>query len=287
VSTSHVFGATTQDRLAIKTPEASFLHVLQHEFNFSLRVSQELLSTVQEILIGSRPATAVRPGQIRLVVAGLRAPFGPPLAETEKVEVTLTVDDWAEDAKVKEREGTERLRQGRILRLTEEALEQGGVLTQEDLGQALGVSRRTIARAVKALRAEGHLVQTRGAIKGVGRCQSHKVRIIELWLDRQGYDKIARWMHHSPQAIERYVSTFLRIVLLHRQGTGVSEIAFLTQSSERLVKDYLGVYEAALAVPHRKEKLEEELARVTTWQRGGIAVQEVGEGGGKKRGVPR
>jgi hypothetical protein len=287
VSTSHVFGATTQDRLAIKTPEASFLHVLQHEFNFSLRVSQELLSTVQEILIGSRPATAVRPGQIRLVVAGLRAPFGPPLAETEKVEVTLTVDDWAEDAKVKEREGTERLRQGRILRLTEEALEQGGVLTQEDLGQALGVSRRTIARAVKALRAEGHLVQTRGAIKGVGRCQSHKVRIIELWLDRQGYDKIARWMHHSPQAIKRYVSTFLRIVLLHRQGTGVSEIAFLTQSSERLVKDYLGVYEAALTVPHRKEKLEEELARVTTWQRGGIAVQEVGEGGGKKRRVPR
>jgi predicted transcriptional regulator len=288
VSTSHVFGATTHDRLAIKTPEASFLHVLQHEFNFSLRVSRELLSAVQEILIGSRPATAVRPGQIRLVVARLRAPFGPPLTETEKVEVTLTVEDWAEDEKVKEREGTERLRQGRILRLTEEALEQEGVLTQEDLARALGVSRRTIARAVKVLRAEGHLVQTRGAVKGVGRCQSHKVRIIELWLDREGYDKIARWMRHSPQAIKRYVSTFLRVVLLHRQGTGESEIAFLTRSSERLVKDYLGVYEAALTVPHRREKLEEELARVTTWQPGGIAVHEASEDGEKKRrGVPR
>ena len=50
----------------------------------------------------------VRPGQIRLVAARQRAPFGPPLAETEKVEVTLTVDDGAEDAEVKEREGTER-----------------------------------------------------------------------------------------------------------------------------------------------------------------------------------
>jgi hypothetical protein len=47
----------------------------------------------------------------------------------------------------------------------------------------------------------------------------------------------------------------------------VKEIAFLTQSSVRLVKDYLTVYEAAMAEPHRREKLEEELARVSAWQR--------------------
>jgi hypothetical protein len=254
---------TAQDRLALKTPEASFLHVLQEEFNFSLRVSRELLATVQEMLIGSRPSRAVRPGQVRLVVAKMSAPFGPPLAETDKVEVTLTVDGGGEDESVKKQEGTERLRQGRILRLTEEALEQGGVLTQEDLGRALSVDVRTIRRSVKALKAEGHLVQTRGAIKGVGRCQSHKVRIIELWLDREGYDKIALWVHHSPQSIKRYVSTFLRIVMLYRKGTAKSEIAFLTRSSERLVGEYLAVYETAQHIPHRWEKLEEELARVT------------------------
>ena len=253
---------TTQDRLATKTPEASFLHVLQDEFEFSLRVSRELLATAQEMLIGSIPARTVRPGQIRLVVARLKAPFGPPLAETDQVEVTLTVDNGAEDTKVKKREGTERLRRGRILRLTEEALAQGGVLTQEDLARALRVDVRTIRRSVKALKEEGHLVQTRGAIQGVGRCQSHKVRIIELWLDREGYAKIARWVHHSPQSIQRYVSTFLRMVVLHRKGTAVSEIAFLTRSSERLVEEYLGVYEKALGLAHRREKLEEELARV-------------------------
>ena len=254
---------TTQDRLALKTPEASYLHVLQDEFNFSLRVSRELLATAQEMLIGSSPARTVRPGQVRLVVAKLNAPFGPPLAETDKVEVTLTVDAGEEDESVKKQEGTERLRQGRILRLTEEALEQGGVLTQEDLARALSVDVRTIRRSVKALKAEGHLVQTRGAIKGVGRCQSHKVRIIELWLDRERYDKIAMWVHHSPQSIQRYVSTFLRIVVLQGKGTAVSEIAFLTRSSERLVGDYLAVYEAAMSEPHRREKLEEEVARVT------------------------
>jgi hypothetical protein len=257
---------TTQDRLAAKTPEAAFLHVLEKEFNFSPRVSKELLSTAKEMLVGGTPSSAVRPGQVRLVVASLKAPFGPPLAETDKVEVTLTVDVGAEDAEVKAQQGVRGLRRGQILRLTEEALEQGGVLTQEDLARALSVDVRTIRRDMVILKKEGHLVQTRGVVKGVGRGQTHKVRVIELWLDREGYDKIARWMHHSPQAIKRYVSTFLRVVALHRQGMSVEEIAFLTQSSVRLVKEYLRVYGAAMAEPHRREKLEEELARVSARQ---------------------
>ncbi|RLC54129.1 MAG: hypothetical protein DRI80_19470 [Chloroflexota bacterium] len=269
--------ATTQQRLAAKTPEAAFLHVLQEEFRFSPRVSHELLSTAKEMLVGEVSSSALRPGQIRLVVASLKAPFGPSLADTDKVEVTLTLDAGAEDAEVKARERGEGLRRGRILRLTEEALEQGGVLTQEDLARALGVTRRTIARDIQVLRAEGHLVQTRGVVKGVGRGQTHKVRIIELWLEREGYDKIARWLHHSPQAIKRYVSTFLRIVVLHRQGAALEEIAFLTRSSVRLVREYLGVYEAALGVSHRRERLEEELARVSAWRKPSFEGGKKGE----------
>jgi hypothetical protein len=232
------------------------------------------------MLVGHTPTTSIRPGQVRLVVARLDAPFGPPLAETDKVEVTLTVDTGLEDADVKAREGPQGLRQGRILRLIDEALEQNGVLTEEDLARALGVADRTIRRDVAALKAAGHLIHTRGHVKGVGRGQTHKVRIIELWLDRTGFDKMARWMHHSPQAIQRYVSTFLRIVMLHRQEVPNAEIAFLTQTSERLVEDYLAVYEAAMTHPHRRAKLEEELARVpgqppsdaAEAKKGGVAV---------------
>ncbi len=176
---------TTQDRLALKTPEAAFLHVMEEEFDFSPRVSRELLSTAQDMLVGGVPSEAVRPGQVRVVVASLKAPFGPPLTETDRVEVTLAMDAGAEDMAVRARESTEELRQGRILRLTEEALEQGGVLTQEDLARVLSVHRRTIARDVKVLKAEGHVIQTRGFVKGIGRGQTHKVRVIELgWTGR-------------------------------------------------------------------------------------------------------
>ena len=115
---------TANDRLALKTPEASFLHVLEHEFNLSYREAREVVSAARELLGLDRPTGQVRPGQIRQVVASLRAPFGPPLGETARVEVTLTVAAGAEDAAVLTDQGRLALRRGRILRLVEEALEQ-------------------------------------------------------------------------------------------------------------------------------------------------------------------
>jgi biotin operon repressor len=184
------------------------------------------------------------------------------LSETDCIEVTLTVDAGDEDADVQARQGREALRRGRIMRMLDEALDQGGVLTEEDLARVLHVTRRTIERDVRVLRSEGHLIHTRGQLKGVGRGQTHKVRIIELWLNRESYDKIAQWVHHAPQSIKRYVSTFLRVVSLHQQGQAVTEIAFLVNASHKLVQDYLEVYQQAQGRPHQMDKLEEELARV-------------------------
>lgn len=269
---------TSADRQAIKTPEGAFVHVLQEEFRFSARLSGEVLQAAQEMLLGHIAPAALRPGQIRVVVASFKAPFGPPLDETDLVEVTLTLDAGSEDVAVRTQEGLSGLRHGRILRMVDEALEQGGVLTHDDLAKVLSVDVRTIRRDVRTLKAEGHVLHTRGPLKGVGRGQTHKVRIIALWLDRTGYDEIARHMHHTAQAIQRYIGTFLRVVTLQRKGAPVEEIAFLTQSSVKLVSDYLTVYAAALQAPARCEKLEEELARVNG---SGAAVGACAERAGK------
>jgi hypothetical protein len=212
----------------------------------------------------------VRPGQVRLVVASLRAPFGPPLTETDRLTVTLTVDAGPADADVGGQEGRVGLRQGRILRLVDEALEQGGVLTEEDLARVLHVTDRTIERDIRELKAQGHVVQTRGQVKGAGRGQTHKVRthavwfpVVELWLDRQGYNRIALWAHHAVQSIKRYIATFQRVVTLHREGMASAQIAFLVGASERLVEDYLALYERVRGQADRLAKLEEELTRVS------------------------
>ena len=113
---------TMTDRLALKTPKASFLHVLQDEFSLSLREAREVVSAAQEYLGLDQPSAQVRAGQVRLVVASLRAPFGPPLTETERVTITLTVDAGPADAAVLAQEGRLGVRQGRILRLSETSL---------------------------------------------------------------------------------------------------------------------------------------------------------------------
>jgi exosome complex RNA-binding protein Rrp42 (RNase PH superfamily) len=162
-------GTIRQERQAVKTPDAVFYQALRQEFNFSLRLAQDVLNAAQELLIGQASPERIRPGQVRRVVASLKAPFGPPLVETAKLEITLTVDAGPEDAEVAAEQGREALRRGRILRLIDEALDQGGVLTQEDLAQVLGVDVRTIRRDVRVLKEAGQLLHTRGQLKGVGR----------------------------------------------------------------------------------------------------------------------
>ncbi len=106
------------------------------------------------------------------------------------------------------------------------------------------------------------MVPTRGEVHGVGRGQTHKVQIIALWLDRANYQQIMRKTYHSPAAIQRYISTFLRMVTLHQADWSVSEISFLTRSSPSLVTAYLAVYTQAQHDAARKTKLAQELARV-------------------------
>gem|GEM_PF-4314363 len=82
----------TSDRLVEKTPEAAFLHVMQKEFGFSQRTARQVLETANEMLLGGDSKGQQRPGQVRVVVTSLKAPFGPSLAESAKTEVVLTVD---------------------------------------------------------------------------------------------------------------------------------------------------------------------------------------------------
>jgi len=87
------------------------------------------------------------------------APTGRPLRDDEWVEVVWTVaarEDEAIGGKVARR-------RQRLLRLLQEAGEQGAAPTLDDLASALDVSRATIKRDLAALRRAGHEVRTRGS----------------------------------------------------------------------------------------------------------------------------
>jgi hypothetical protein len=170
-------------------------------------------------------------------------PPGRPIAECQRVAITLTIE--CEDDLEALRCGVAALRQGKIQRLTREAQEQGALLTQEDLARLLCTSRSTIKRDIAELRGEGVDVPTRGQVKDIGKGVSHKGRIVEDWLAGYTFSQIQQRRRHSLHSIERYCSDFQRVVRLHRRGLNVAEMRIGTSLSERLIREYLGLYAAA------------------------------------------
>ena len=74
--------------------------------------------------------------------------------------------------------------------MTEEALEQDGVLTQSDLADILEVSSKTIKRDINDLREKDFEVTTRGVYQDIGPGISYKTKIIKLYLEYNTYSEI-------------------------------------------------------------------------------------------------
>ncbi|MEM7797946.1 MAG: AAA family ATPase [Chloroflexota bacterium] len=87
--------------------------------------------------------------------------MGRPLEAGEKVRVTWTVDDGPGDEAILKEKGRAAMRQRRVLRLMEEAWEQGAAPTYKDIANALGVSVRTIERDAHKLQQAGHRLYSR------------------------------------------------------------------------------------------------------------------------------
>jgi transcription initiation factor IIE alpha subunit len=258
-----------QERLLAKTPEQRFLHVLEQDFHYAPKVAQAVLEEAQACLL-SRPGS-LRPGQTRVILTQYDAGHGRALRDTPTTEVVWTVDAGREDRQVLHEHGHTALRQVRIQRLLDEALAQGAAATQEDLAQALHVSLRTIKRDCGILQAQELYLPTRGNLRGIGRGQTHKARIVGQWLRGATYDQIVRQTRHSLSAIQRYIQTFVRVVDLHQQDFPDGQIALLLEIGLALVREYLAVYQQN-ASPECRERLStqlERLGRAGVAQKGG------------------
>lgn len=245
-------------RLETKTAEQRFKQMLEQEFHFAPKIAQSILEEAQVHLV--KLSEQHRAGQQQVILAKREAGHGRPLWETELVQVTWTLDAGAEDRQVRSRYGHKALRQVRIQRLLLEALEQGGVASQEDLAQALQVSLRTIKRDFEELQSQGLYLPSRGNLHGIGRGQTHKAQIIGAWLGGATYDQIAQQTHHCPSSISRYIQTFVRVIDLHQQDFEAGQIAQVLQIGLPLVQEYLAVY-GQHAQAAQRERLEEQIAR--------------------------
>jgi hypothetical protein len=228
------------ERLEAKSPEEAIIEQISRDFNlapFMARTQFEQMRRYFEHYFGLERDV----GQMTFLAISGDIPPGRPITESKRVPINLTVD--SPDDLVALRYSVAALRRSKIQRLTQEAQEQGALLTQEDLARLLCASRSTIKRDIAHLREEGIDVPTRGQVKDIGKGVSHKGRIVGDWLAGYTFSEIEQRRRHSLHSIERYCSDFQRVVRLHVHGLSVAEMRISTGMSERLIKEYLTPYE--------------------------------------------
>ncbi len=174
------------------------------------------------------------------------------------VTVVLTVHEPKEDLERWQRQGQAALRRMLIQRLTEEAREQGGLLSQEDLGLLLFCDVRTIRRDIRELREQhGIFVATRGQIQDIGPGVTHKGVAIGHWLAGLEPVEVARRINHTLHAVVRYIHTFCRVVFLRRKAFHELQIALTVGISSGGTRSFLDIYEAHRRQPEYARRFEE------------------------------
>lgn len=224
------------DRLELKSFEGEFLYELQNSYELSPRLSEQILQTAKTSLLRENH---LQQGQVQVVVAGLDEKSGKNISAVKKCTVFLTLDNGKEDLLLLHEYGRPALRQQIIQRITEEAISQEGILTQEDLSLLLRCSVRTIKRDISAIKSRGIDVITRGTFHNIGRGQTHKKKIITLYLKSYTYSEIKRKTHHSTGAIKRYLESFSKVLMsLHHGISSNIEISQVTGLSDYLINQY-------------------------------------------------
>jgi Protein of unknown function (DUF1670) len=265
IRTKSIEDQLRRGRLDAKTLDSMFRRQIEEGANCSPFVSKAILAAVKEVFpIGPEVADhQLGLGQIQLLVVAAQEPAGKPLEQCQKVTVRLTLDAGQDDFQVRLAYGVEGLRRTRILRLTAEARDQGGLLSYEDLAFRLfNCGVRTIVRDVQALRRRELEVPSRGQQQDIGPGQTHRVQAVRLFLLGHQPNEIARRLYHTLGSIENYITTFARVVILVNKGYADDEIAFVMRRSSPLIAAYRKLYGDFQDKPSAQRRIKEILSRV-------------------------
>lgn len=203
-------------------------------------------------------ALDLQDNQVAYCAVAAEEPPGKKIGECCRVAVRLTLHHPA-DLDSPGSTSISALRRKRVQRLCEEALAQGGLLTQEDLALLLTTSPSTIKRDVRALRERGRFVPTRGQQRDIGPGTSHKVQTVQGYLAGEEFSQLSRRLCHGLDSMERYLKAFRQVALMTREGLSLELICKACRLSRTLVAQYQGLYQQASADPAMQRRLNDLL----------------------------
>lgn len=252
---------TKYRRLKMKNLDQQFQLRIEEGMGCSPFVSEAILKAVHETYFEFLTSPDnLSHGKIRYQCISKNASPKTPISEAELVTVILTIDAGESDLEIRKNSGIQKLRQERLVRMCNEAYNQGGLLTVEDLAyRIMNTGERTLVRDLKEIRDAGLNPPLRSTIKDMGRTISHKGLIIQKWLEGDELSDLQRKYNHTLNAIENYISMFKRIIFLFDEGKSNEQIAYMLKISKQLVIQYLTIWNKneKTALKHRKKEILE------------------------------
>jgi DNA-binding transcriptional regulator YhcF (GntR family) len=203
-----------------------------------------LVDTIEEVCFGDPDIREARQGQLKHSCVAASEPPGRAVAECKMTTVILTLfdDSDRQGLGADGKDASVELRRRRLLRITEEAREQDGLLSQEDLAWLLMCDVRTIRRDIADLKEAGIIVPTRGTIRDIGPGVTHRAMAVRLWIEGKEPGEVARHIKHSLKAVESYLEKFKRVVYLLRKGFTSFETARTVGISTAATAIYTELY---------------------------------------------
>lgn len=248
-------------RLKIKQIGQQMANLAVSGAGLSTWEARELVRIIEEVYFCDPDLRQLLPGQMRYSCVNSSEPSGKPIKECQMVTVVLTLFQNEDDRELppNDKDGSIETRWRRLLRISDEAREQGGLLSQEDLAKLLMSDVRTIRRDIAELKKGGIVVPTRGTVKDIGPGVTHREIAIRLWLEGKEPTEVAHHIHHSLKATENYLEKFKRVAYLRRKGFTEFEISRtvgISVSAARTFQELYSEFKGKALFAMRMEEIE-------------------------------
>lgn len=262
------------ERQKAKTIDQQMKNLAIHGAGMSPWEADILVKMINDVYFQHNTKQLV-PGQMLHSCVATKEGAGKPLSDCAMETVVLTIFDPEDEKELPHHKNKQRQiiqRQRRMIRMTDEARDQGGLLSQEDLAKLCQCDVKTIQRATDELRKNGIILPTRGQQKDIGPGITHRELIIRHWIEGKEEVELCTATKHSMEAIERYLRKFKVCVFLRlkKQFTD-HEIAVVSGISSRAVKVFLEIYDQFKNKDFFKHRRDEIMLTGSNY------YQEVGE----------
>jgi len=248
-----------EHRLKIKTLNQRMQNLAVRGAGLSPWEARVLVEAIEQVYFADPQLGQACEGQLKYSCVCAKEPPGKKIEDCRMVTVLLTLFDPKDQGELTYagKQASVLLRRRRLTRITEQAREQGGLLSQEDLAEILMCDVRTIRRDIQSLRQKEIIVPTRGQVRDIGPGVTHRGIAVRLWLEGKEPVEIARHINHSIAAVENYLEKFKRVAYLRRKGFDDYQSALTIGISVAAVKTFVGLCKQYRHKAFFKQRIDE------------------------------